>query len=105
MEGAGAGVAGAESVFAGAASAAGAAGVLSDESVLLALLSLFEEVIPVAAVLAERLSVMYQPLPLKRIGGATKTRRAVSPHFSHGCSWGASNPSRRSYRAPQLAQE
>jgi hypothetical protein len=44
-----------------------------------------------------RLSVTYQPLPLKTIAGAVKTRRALPEHSGQVCSAGASNPSRFSY--------
>ena len=38
-----------------------------------------------AAPLDLRLSVTYQPLPLKTIAGGVSTRRACSPHTWHGC--------------------
>jgi hypothetical protein len=49
-----------------------------------------------------RLSVTYQPLPLKTIAGGVRTRRASSPQTSHVCTAGASKPSRFSYWWPAL---
>lgn len=43
---------------------------------------------------APRLSVLYQPLPLKTTVGALNWRRAGSPHSSHGCCGGAPKGSR-----------
>jgi len=41
-----------------------------------------------------RLSVMYQPLPLKTIAGDVNTRRARPPHLGQDWVEGASKPSR-----------
>lgn len=41
-----------------------------------------------------RLSVTYQPLPLKTIAGGVRTRRAVPEHVGQTWTGGASNPSR-----------
>jgi hypothetical protein len=41
-----------------------------------------------------RLSVLYQPLPLKTIAGGVSTRRASAPQVGHPCTDGASKPSR-----------
>ncbi len=41
-----------------------------------------------------RLSVAYQPLPLKTIAGGVSSRLASLPQSRHGCTGGASKPSR-----------
>jgi hypothetical protein len=64
--------------------------------------------VPLPAVLALsdgadlRLSVTYQPLPLKTIAGGVRTRRASIPQTSQVWTDGASNPSRFSYWWPAL---
>jgi hypothetical protein len=66
------------------------AGVLSDsEEAPLPLVETEEEEL--------RLSVTYQPLPLKTIAGGVNTRRASIPQTSQVWTAGASKPSRFSY--------
>jgi hypothetical protein len=97
------------SVIGGQSAAAGVLELLDFESLVLVLvlsalvsdlLSVLESVVSIlpgesvedAPFL--RLSVTYQPLPLKTIAGAVSTRRDSAPHSVQVCTAGASKPSR-----------
>jgi len=82
---------------AGAGAGAAAPDVLLDVlSVLVLVESDDEDLLDLLSPSGEplRLSVTYQPLPLKTIAGGVRTRRAVPEHVGHAWIEGASKPSR-----------